>query len=155
MIRILLLMGLLALLVMLLVRPDPERLKHAARRGLPWILLVVLTLLVVTGRLHWLLGAIGAILPFVRRLLAATLTLAPLLTRWRRREQADGERPPHSPQLERNEAYQILGLAPGASIDEIRSAHRSLIQKLHPDRGGSAYLAARINQAKDLLLKGR
>jgi hypothetical protein len=64
------------------------------------------------------------------------------------------EAPPRGPRTDmtRPEALATLGLQEGATEDEIRGAHRRLILRMHPDAGGSAELAARINRAKDVLL---
>jgi hypothetical protein len=62
-------------------------------------------------------------------------------------------RGPHS-DMTRAEALAVLGLAEGASEEEIKAAHRRLIRRTHPDAGGTADLAARINRAKDVLVGG-
>ena len=75
------------------------------------------------------------------------------------REDADRHRDagqggaPGTGTMSEQEAYEILGLQPGAGEQAIREAHRSLMKRIHPDTGGTSGLAARVNQAKDVLLK--
>ncbi|HWK66790.1 MAG TPA: DnaJ domain-containing protein [Rhizobiaceae bacterium] len=75
---------------------------------------------------------------------------------WRHDAEADvGQRQRTAPgagTMTKEEAYKILGLEPGAPAADVRKAHRRLMQRLHPDLGGSSFLAARINEAKDVLL---
>ena len=86
--------------------------------------------------------------------------LVPYLDRrdpgWSEHAQGDaaaGRPASSSGKMSEQEAYQILGVEAGANADTISRAHRTLMKKFHPDQGGSTYLAARINEAKEILLR--
>ena len=135
--------------------PPPQRKRFALKSAL-WLLLGILVILAATGRMHWITVAIAAAIPVLKGLLGLVLRVLPFLNLKKAPHQNNSSPngpPPQTANLSEQEAWQILGLEPGASRDEIIKAHKRLIQKLHPDRGGNDYLAARINQAKELLLK--
>jgi hypothetical protein len=75
---------------------------------------------------------------------------------WRKDAEANGGDglgvSPGSGAMTKEEAYKVLGLEAGAAAADVRKAHRRLMQRLHPDIGGTSFLAARINEAKDVLL---
>lgn len=74
-------------------------------------------------------------------------------TDWHSHQRPSDKNAPTGGAMTREEAYAVLGLNSGADASAIREAHRRLMQRFHPDRGGSTYLAAKINQAKDLLVR--
>lgn len=120
------------------------------------VLVLGLAVLAATGRLHWIAAVAAAVAPFLRRAFGL-LRLLPMLGSLfgrragaRRADGGAGARP--GGPMTRTEALDILGLAAHPSREDILAAHRRLIQKLHPDRGGSTYLAAQLNAAKERLL---
>jgi hypothetical protein len=72
---------------------------------------------------------------------------------WREADQGQRQGRGGSGAMSRREAFEVLGLAEGAAAADIVRAHRALMKKFHPDHGGSTTLAARVNQAKDVLMQ--
>ncbi|WP_440996794.1 hypothetical protein [Arhodomonas sp. SL1] len=145
------------------------------RERLPRILVIgaviVAVALVVTGRAHWITAAVAGLVALAQRLAPLLLNagwVARLLRQWRGGNTAGagadagagptgtstGETPPEGP-MTRARALEILGLSGEPERADILAAHRRLMQRCHPDRGGSSYLAARLNEARDCLLGER
>jgi len=119
---------------------------------------LILLYFFATGRLNGLFAGFGLLVAFVLRLMPTLIRYGPQLhllwTKFSGAKQSSSHtrEAPTSSTMTIAEAYQVLGLQACATEDDIIGAHRKLMQKLHPDRGGSDYLAAKINSAKKILL---
>ena len=121
--------------------------KKSVKTALVILAIGILVALMATGKISAVAAALGTLLILAARLLQVWILYLSVKDK--------GRQPPSSRQtkMTKAEAYQVLGLEPNASKEEIRKAYKDLMTKIHPDHGGNDYLAARINEAKDILLK--
>jgi DnaJ family protein C protein 19 len=123
--------------------------------GCAGIAIAVLGILAVTGRLNIITAAIGGLIALLPKLVSM-LRYLPLINRFRQQanqQQSHHQQASSSKQdMTKAKACEVLGIKSTANREEIIAAHRRMMQKVHPDRGGSDYLAAEINRAKDTLL---
>ncbi len=116
-------------------------------------LVVALAALAATGRLHWLAAAGTALLPFLRRGLELVMRLLPFagrfFTGFRQRASSGAAQ---AGAMTQQQALNVLGLGSNPSRQEIVEAHRRLMAKNHPDKGGSTFIAQQLNEARKTLL---
>ena len=144
----------------LLKKSNAER-KLYIRKSALYTLVPVVVLLAATGRLNWVIAALGVIAASVARFLPLALRYAPQLQRLWASYRTGGNNGKQQSQyfsaasgtMTVEEASKILAVPMTATDKEIIDAHRRIILKNHPDRGGSSYLAAQINRAKEVLLE--
>ncbi len=136
-------------------KASPEQRSRSLKMIMLYGIASALLLLVLTGRIHWLFSAFALVVPIVQRIIMAKRawnTFQSAKDAFGQQHWNNTNSPRRDGAMTTDEAYDILGLQPGASKEEIIEAHRRLMQKNHPDRGGNDYLASRINKAKDMLL---
>mgnify|MGYP001113679301 CR=1 FL=1 len=116
---------------------------------------VLILWLVLTGKLHALFALVAAALPMMQRIIGVLMMIPGVRRFLGQAAQGQGSgqsSPAKSGPLTREQAAEILGVSPDASASEVRAAHRKLMGKVHPDKGGNDFLASQLNNARDKLL---
>ena len=146
---LILLATILIVSVLLLIRwftqTDPQSIRNVFKVIVVVATVAALIVLLLTGRLYAFITGIVALAP-----------LTPFLMRFFSKgaevEMEGSSARPYTSPMTREEAHRILDLQEGATAEEIKKAHKNLVRKVHPDQGGSDYLAQQVNQARDILL---
>ena len=108
--------------------------------------------MIAMGRASWIMGVIAALIAILSRA-SQLLVFFPMLKKIFSNKVKEEKASTVNPlEMTREQAAEILGVDVNASHDEIRLAHKRLMQKIHPDRGGTEALAKQINQAKERLM---
>lgn len=118
------------------------------------LVIAVLAILAITGHLNVITALIGGLIALIPKAMHL-LRYLPLINRFRQQpgqQSSQKQTSTNKADMSKKQACEVLGIEPDCSKDEIIAAHRRMMQKVHPDRGGSDFLAAQINQAKDILL---
>lgn len=140
-------------------RQAPEKRPRLIIKYGLWIAAAAIFLLVIFGKVHWITAGVAAVLPLLYKLFSVALRAFPMMQflNKARKEHKQGESQNNNHQnnekMTLEQAKEIFGFKTVDSIEKVTKRHRELMQKMHPDRGGSDYLAAQINQAKDILIE--
>lgn len=126
------------------INADVDQIKSLILSAFTVTVCLALFILAVTGRLPAAIAVVSAIAPFA----------VAFYTKRKKQSAYDHQVDDamHT-KMSVKEAHEILGLDEGASDDDIKTAYKKLMKKVHPDSEGSEWMAAKLNQAKDLLLK--
>ena len=162
-----LLLPLLLILFIIWALKHSRQLPAAKKRAFMWRLTIIgliaaTVILTISGKMHWFGALIAASIPFAGKVISIAMRVLPFWQAQKNRQKKSSQDDQRDSQDNNNakksvdmdiaEAKEVLGLADQPSRDDIVEAHRKLIQRIHPDRGGSDHLAAKVNQAKETLL---
>ena len=134
---------------------EEKQRKDSAWKMVLWGVAVLVIALVLAGRAHWLMGVLAALLALAGRVVQLA-QYVPLFKRMYddvgASQRSNSQSTKTSSLMSKKEAAEILGVDEAASAEDVKLAHKRLMQKIHPDRGGTDALAQQINTAKDILL---